>query len=58
MSTTIIKPGDPEVTGLTRRLDHSVPDGDFTPAASVASLTRRLDHSVPDGDFTPVDTQV
>ncbi|MGA5818067.1 hypothetical protein ACPC54_09430 [Kitasatospora sp. NPDC094028] len=58
MSTAIITPGDPEVTNLTRRLDHSVPDGDFAPAVSVASLTRRLDHSVPDGDFAPADTEV
>ncbi|WP_329585495.1 hypothetical protein OG500_33000 [Kitasatospora sp. NBC_01250] len=57
MSTTI-KPGDQEVTNLTRRLDHSVPDGDFAPAASVESLTRRLDHSVPDGDFAPADAEV
>ncbi|WP_188306675.1 hypothetical protein [Streptomyces sp. CBMA123] len=56
MSTTTIKAGDPEVTNLTRRLDHSVPDGDFVPA--VANLTRRLDHKVPDGDFAPVGTEV
>lgn len=31
MSTTTIKPGGQEVTDLTRRLDHSVPDGDFAP---------------------------
>ncbi|WP_160310957.1 hypothetical protein [Streptomyces sp. 150FB] len=42
-----------QVNNLTRRLDHSVPDGDFVPAAAVGSLTRRLDHSVPDGDFSP-----
>ncbi|MBP0453740.1 hypothetical protein J5Y04_29975 [Kitasatospora sp. RG8] len=42
----------PEVTALTRRLDHSVPDGDFAP--EVTALTRRLDHMVPDGDFAPV----
>lgn len=44
-----------KVENLTRRLDHSVPDGDFVPAVSVASLTRRLDHSVPDGDFAPAE---
>ncbi|MFI9788847.1 hypothetical protein ACIHEI_35860 [Kitasatospora sp. NPDC051984] len=55
MSDTTITP-DPEVTALTRRLDHSVPDGDFAPA-TVASLTRRLDHSVPDGDFAPAGTE-
>lgn len=42
----------PEVAGLTRRLDHSVPDGDFAP--EVTGLTRALDHMVPDGDFAPV----
>ncbi|MEU6313057.1 hypothetical protein [Streptomyces sp. NPDC047014] len=42
-----------QVNHLTRRLDHSVPDGDFTPAPTVECLTRRLDHSVPDGDFAP-----
>lgn len=42
-----------QVNNLTRRLDHSVPDGDFAPAAAVESLTRRLDHSVPDGVFEP-----
>ncbi|MEV7353684.1 hypothetical protein [Kitasatospora sp. NPDC091276] len=47
-----------QVNDLTRRLDHSVPDGDFTPAAPVEFLTRRLDHSVPDGDFSPVGTEV
>ncbi|MFE0601690.1 hypothetical protein ACFW2T_14140 [Streptomyces sp. NPDC058892] len=41
-----------QVNNLTRRLDHSVPDGVFEPAATaVESLTRRLDHSVPDGVF-------
>ncbi|MFJ1795549.1 hypothetical protein [Kitasatospora griseola] len=45
-----------QVSNLTRRLDHSVPDGDFAPVG-VESLTRRLDHSVPDGDFTPVATE-
>ncbi|MCX4783336.1 hypothetical protein [Streptomyces sp. NBC_01264] len=49
---------DIQVNDLTRRLDHSVPDGDFAPAAAVASLTRRLDHSVPDGDFAPEGTAV
>ncbi|MDH6135690.1 hypothetical protein P3T37_005107 [Kitasatospora sp. MAA4] len=47
-----------KVNDLTRRLDHSVPDGDFVPEASVESLTRRLDHSVPDGDFAPAGTEV
>lgn len=42
----------PEVASLTRRLDHSVPDGDFAP--EVTGLTRALDHMVPDGDFAPV----
>ncbi|MFF4815052.1 hypothetical protein ACFY2K_10745 [Kitasatospora sp. NPDC001309] len=55
---TTTKPGDPEVTNLTRRLDHSVPDGDFAPQTGVEALTRRLDHKVPDGDFTPVGTEV
>ncbi|MEU3721415.1 hypothetical protein [Streptomyces sp. NPDC031705] len=41
----------PQVSNLTRRLDHSVPDGDFAPEVAVESLTRRLDHSVPDGVF-------
>ncbi|MGW5349506.1 hypothetical protein ACWERV_03175 [Streptomyces sp. NPDC004031] len=41
----------PEITALTRRLDHSVPDGDFAP--TVTGLTRALDHMVPDGDFAP-----
>ncbi|MFB7945050.1 hypothetical protein ACFC6L_09020 [Kitasatospora phosalacinea] len=45
-------PQAPEITALTRRLDHSVPDGDFAPA--VTGLTRALDHMVPDGDFAPV----
>ncbi|WP_158702257.1 hypothetical protein [Kitasatospora sp. MMS16-BH015] len=45
----------PEVSALTRRLDHSVPDGDFAPA--VTGLTRALDHMVPDGDFAPVGTE-
>lgn len=40
-----------QVNNLTRRLDHSVPDGVFEPQADVTSLTRRLDHSVPDGVF-------
>ncbi|MFF2659590.1 hypothetical protein ACFVUH_19765 [Kitasatospora sp. NPDC058032] len=57
MSDTTIESGDLEVTNLTRRLDHSVPDGDFAPAAPAESLTRRLDHSVPDGDFAPVATE-
>ncbi|MFJ1755979.1 hypothetical protein [Kitasatospora sp. NPDC088134] len=56
MSTATTKSGDPEVTALTRRLDHSVPDGDFAP--EVTALTRRLDHKVPDGDFAPVGTEV
>ncbi len=56
MSTATLNPGDPEVTHLTRRLDHSVPDGDFAPV--VTHLTRRLDHKVPDGDFAPVVTEV
>ncbi|MCF3181752.1 hypothetical protein IPZ70_17645 [Streptomyces polychromogenes] len=47
-----------QVNDLTRRLDHSVPDGDFAPAETVTHLTRRLDHSVPDGDFVPQATQV
>ncbi|MFJ4777411.1 hypothetical protein [Streptomyces sp. NPDC088762] len=42
-----------QVSNLTRRLDHSVPDGDFAPEVAVESLTRRLDHSVPDGVFEP-----
>ncbi|WP_327681794.1 hypothetical protein [Kitasatospora sp. NBC_00458] len=42
----------PEVADLTRRPDHSVPDGDFAP--EVTGLTRALDHMVPDGDFAPV----
>ncbi|MFD8979015.1 hypothetical protein [Streptomyces sp. NPDC059564] len=46
------------IDNLTRRLDHSVPDGDFAPAAAVESLTRRLDHSVPDGIFEPEGTEV
>ncbi|MFJ2192478.1 hypothetical protein ACIOJE_31835 [Kitasatospora sp. NPDC087861] len=58
MNTATIQPGDPEITNLTRRLDHSVPDGDFAPETGVESLTRRLDHSVPDGDFAPVGTEV
>ncbi|MFD4658951.1 hypothetical protein ACFWP2_25355 [Kitasatospora sp. NPDC058444] len=58
MSTAIIQPSDPEVTNLTRRLDHSVPDDDFTPETGVESLTRRLDHSIPDGDFAPVGVEV
>ncbi|MFE6745088.1 hypothetical protein ACFVGM_04485 [Kitasatospora purpeofusca] len=58
MNTSTFQPDDPNVTHLTRRLDRSVPDGDFAPTATVASLTRRLDHSVPDGDFAPVGTQV
>ncbi|MFD9687924.1 hypothetical protein ACFWXO_19445 [Kitasatospora sp. NPDC059088] len=55
---TTTKPGDPEVTNLTRRLDHSVPDGDFAPQTGIDTLTRRLDHKVPDGDFAPVGTEV
>ncbi|MCX5199314.1 hypothetical protein OOK31_36495 [Streptomyces sp. NBC_00249] len=47
-----------EIDNLTRRLDHSVPDGDFAPETRVESLTRRLDHSVPDGDFAPTGTAV
>ncbi len=58
MSTVTTKPGDAEVTNLTRRLDHSVPDGDFAPQTGVEHLTRRLDHSVPDGDFAPVGIEV
>ncbi|MER7753187.1 hypothetical protein [Kitasatospora sp. NPDC097643] len=58
MSATTITPGDLEVINLTRRLDHSVPDGDFAPETSVEFLTRRLDHSVPDGDFVPAGTEV
>ncbi|MFF2630750.1 hypothetical protein ACFVUN_33935 [Kitasatospora griseola] len=46
-----------QVSNLTRRPDHSVPDGDFAPVG-VESLTRRLDHSVPDGDFAPAATEV
>ncbi len=46
-----------QISNLTRRLDHSVPDGDFTPETGVESLTRRLDHSVPDGDFAPEGTE-
>ncbi|MGE7385602.1 hypothetical protein ACQKM2_08995 [Streptomyces sp. NPDC004126] len=42
-----------QVSNLTRRLDHSVPDGVFEPEVAVQSLTRRLDHSVPDGVFEP-----
>ncbi|MFK0252065.1 hypothetical protein [Streptomyces sp. NPDC090445] len=42
-----------QVSNLTRRLDHSVPDGVFEPEVAVESLTRRLDHSVPDGVFEP-----
>ncbi|MER7759178.1 hypothetical protein [Streptomyces sp. NPDC097619] len=42
-----------DVEDLTRRLDHSVPDGVFEPKTGVESLTRRLDHSVPDGVFEP-----
>ncbi|MFD7906939.1 MULTISPECIES: hypothetical protein [unclassified Kitasatospora] len=57
MSTATLKPGDPEVTNLTRQLDHSVPDGDFAPQTGVETLTRRLDHRVPDGDFAPVGTE-
>ncbi|MGE7432742.1 hypothetical protein [Kitasatospora sp. NPDC001175] len=48
---------DIPVNNLTRRLDHSVPDGVFEPEASVESLTRRLDHSVPDGVFEPEGTE-
>ncbi len=47
-----------QVNNLTRRLDHSVPDGDFAPAAAVESLTRRLDHSVPDGAFPSEGTEI
>ncbi|MGW6413414.1 hypothetical protein ACWF95_41235 [Streptomyces vinaceus] len=47
-----------QVNNLTRRLDHSVPDGDFTPEPAIESLTRRLDHSVPDGVFEPQGTAV
>ncbi|MGW4693246.1 hypothetical protein ACWEO1_12760 [Kitasatospora cineracea] len=42
----------PQVTALTRQLDHWVPDEDLAPA--VTGLTRALDHMVPDGDFAPV----
>ncbi|MFF2951393.1 hypothetical protein ACFVVU_08610 [Kitasatospora sp. NPDC057965] len=58
MSTPTLNSGDPQVTNLTRRLDHQVPDGDFAPATGVESLTRRLDHSVPDGKFTSVGVAV
>ncbi|MFI9362411.1 hypothetical protein ACIG5E_15370 [Kitasatospora sp. NPDC053057] len=58
MSTVTIKPGEPEINDLTRRLDHSVPDGDFAPETGVESLTRRLDHSVPDGDFALGGTEI
>lgn len=34
MSDTTIESGDPEVTNLTRRLDHMVPDGDFAPVGT------------------------
>ncbi|WP_158575901.1 hypothetical protein [Streptomyces corynorhini] len=51
-------PNSIQVESLTRRLDHSVPDGDFVPEVSVESLTRRLDHSVPDGDFAPEGTEI
>ncbi|MFE3995929.1 hypothetical protein ACFXPW_30150 [Streptomyces goshikiensis] len=47
-----------QIDNLTRRLDHSVPDGDFAPETAVESLTRRLDHSVPDGDFAPQGTEI
>ncbi|WP_327258202.1 hypothetical protein [Streptomyces sp. NBC_01244] len=47
-----------QINNLTRRLDHSVPDGVFEPETAVESLTRRLDHSVPDGDFAPEGTAV
>ncbi|MFD7827313.1 hypothetical protein [Kitasatospora sp. NPDC059803] len=50
-------PANIEVSNLTRRLDHSVPDGDFAPVG-VEALTRRLDHMVPDGDFAPVAVEV
>ncbi|MFK0200103.1 hypothetical protein [Streptomyces lavendulae] len=46
-------PDNMQVSNLTRRLDHSVPDGVFEPEVAVESLTRRLDHSVPDGVFEP-----
>ncbi|MFB8168979.1 hypothetical protein ACFC60_13625 [Kitasatospora purpeofusca] len=49
MNTATFQPGDPKVTHLTRRLDHSVPDGDFAPAATAASLTRRLSLVHPEG---------
>ncbi|WP_158835810.1 hypothetical protein [Streptomyces sp. NRRL S-350] len=58
MSTVATKLGDPEVTNLTRRLDHSVPDGDFAPQTGVDTLTRRLEHLIPDDDFAPVGTEV
>ncbi|MEV5983785.1 hypothetical protein AB0L85_02020 [Streptomyces sp. NPDC052051] len=51
-------PNSIQVDNLTRRLDHSVPDGDFAPEGGVESLTRRLDHSVPDGDFAPEGTEI
>ncbi|MFI8105960.1 hypothetical protein [Streptomyces sp. NPDC086023] len=44
-----------QVGNLTRRLDHSVPDG-IVLAAPVISLTRRLDHMVPD-DAAPTGTE-
>ncbi|WP_157882201.1 hypothetical protein [Streptomyces rubellomurinus] len=47
-----------QVDHLTRRLDHSVPDGDFVPEVGVECLTRRLDHSVPDDDFAPKGTEI
>ncbi|MFF7590787.1 hypothetical protein ACFZCK_25210 [Kitasatospora purpeofusca] len=58
MSDTVIESGDPQITKPTRRLDHSVPDGDFTPETGLESLTRRLDHMVPDDDFAPMGTEV
>ncbi|MFC5666205.1 hypothetical protein ACFP3U_24920 [Kitasatospora misakiensis] len=58
MSSATITPGDPEVTNLTRRLDHMVPDGDFAPETGLESLTRRLDHMVPDGDYAPRGAEV
>ncbi len=58
MSATTIESGDPEVTNLTRRPDHPVPDGDFAPETGLESLTRRLDHMVPDSDFAPMGTEV
>ena len=51
-------PNSIQVSNLTRRLDHSVPDGVFEPETGVTNLTRRLDHSVPDGAFEPEATEI